>query len=69
MSRTRKRFIAGAICPECHDEDSLMLYEEAGQEHVECVTCAYKLSERDAQLKAEQQPTPANSELIGYFKP
>ncbi len=69
MTRTRKRFIAGAICPECKDDDSLMLYEEGGQEHVECVSCSYKLSERDATLNANTQPTPANEQLIGYFKP
>lgn len=69
MTRTRKRFIAGAVCPECKDDDSLMLYEENGQEHVECVSCDYKMSERDAKLKDDTQPSADSAQLIGYFKP
>lgn len=69
MTRTRKRFIAGAICPECKDDDSLMLYEEGGQEHVECVSCHYKMSERDAKADIKTAPTPQQEQLIGYFKP
>jgi len=69
MARIRKRFIAGSVCPECKDDDSLMLYEEDGQEHVECVSCDYKISERDATANSTSQPTAENEQVIGYFKP
>lgn len=72
MARTRKRFIAGAVCQECKAEDTLMLYEEAGKEHVECVSCGFKMSEPQAGSGAVPQApnkAPAGDQVIGIFKP
>ena len=34
--RQKKRFIAGASCPECNAMDTMMLYKEHDVEKVEC---------------------------------
>lgn len=35
----RKRFIAGAVCPECQSEDALAMWQENGVDIVVCVKC------------------------------
>lgn len=69
IKRTKNKFIAGAVCPECQDTDSLALYEEQGEEHVECVSCGYQMSEREAELKEKLKAMPQSNELIGFFTP
>ncbi|ADN77590.1 conserved hypothetical protein [Ferrimonas balearica DSM 9799] len=61
---TKKRFIAGAQCPECQEQDSVMLYAESGVEVMECVACGYR--KHQAPDAAEQK---AGGEVIGVFKP
>lgn len=62
----KKRFIAGAKCPNCNELDTLMLYKENDVEKVECVECGHKQSQVDDEVaKAAPQP----SQVIGVFKP
>jgi len=73
MTRTRKRFIAGAECPACQAQDTLMLTIVNEQEQVQCVQCGHKFEERQAAAPAPataQQPekVPAG-QVIGFFKP
>ncbi|NTS75685.1 YheV family putative metal-binding protein [Catenovulum sp. SM1970] len=64
--KIKKRFIAGAVCPECKAVDSLMLYMENNVEQVECVDCGHKKSQTDKQVsQAAKQP----GSVIGIFKP
>lgn len=60
----RKRFIAGATCPKCNDQDSIMLYSENQVEIMECVSCGYRKHQGDD--AAEKQ---ASGDLIGVFTP
>jgi uncharacterized protein len=39
--RTKKRFIAGAICPRCSEMDKLMMYKEDDKDFRECVSCGF----------------------------
>ncbi len=39
---TKKRFIAGAVCPRCKELDKLMVYKVDGQDIRECVACDFK---------------------------
>jgi uncharacterized protein len=39
--RTKKRFIAGAICPRCSEMDKLMMYRENEKDFRECVSCGF----------------------------
>jgi len=62
----KKRFIAGATCPNCKEVDTLMLYKENDVEKIECVECNHKQSQVDEKIaKAAVSPT----EVIGIFKP
>ena len=38
---TKKRFIAGAICPACSEPDKLMMWNEDDLPHRQCVHCGY----------------------------
>lgn len=49
----QRRFIAGAVCPRCAEQDKVVMYDdELGQRVRECVRCGYK----DA-LDAQGNPT------------
>jgi len=39
--KTKKRFIAGAVCPACSEQDKLMMWSEGDVPHRECVACGY----------------------------
>ncbi|MFL0811250.1 MAG: YheV family putative metal-binding protein [Agarilytica sp.] len=41
MSDTKKRFIAGAVCPKCGEQDVLMMYRKEDVDHRECVECGF----------------------------
>jgi uncharacterized metal-binding protein (TIGR02443 family) len=42
MFKSKKRFIAGAVCPKCSEMDKLVMYKnDDGRETRECVVCDY----------------------------
>lgn len=64
----KKRFIAGATCPECKAEDSMMLYEQDGREMVRCVECDFLMKEPEPEPVHEKSGTQAD-QVIGIFRP
>ncbi len=36
----KKRFIAGAVCPECKQMDKIVMYPD--EKRVECIQCEYE---------------------------
>lgn len=66
MTKSKRRFIAGATCTECKAIDSLMLYTAQGIEHVECVECGFKMSQPKEQGGGSQRKFDS---VIGVFKP
>ena len=54
MSKTKKRFIAGAVCPACSEPDKLMMWSEDDVPHRECVACGYSDT-----LNAQGQSVPS----------
>ncbi|WP_088331461.1 YheV family putative zinc ribbon protein [Lacimicrobium sp. SS2-24] len=64
--KTRKRFIAGAVCPKCQAQDTLMIYLRNNIEHVECVSCGFTKSRPDEKVQAA---TRGSENVIGVFKP
>lgn len=42
----KRRFIAGAICPQCKELDKIVVYKEEGVDVRECVRCDYKETQR-----------------------
>lgn len=57
MSMTKKRFIAGAVCPACSEPDKLMMWSVDDVPHRQCVACGYSDT-----LNTQGQSVP--SELI-----
>jgi uncharacterized metal-binding protein (TIGR02443 family) len=39
---TKKRFIAGVVCPKCSAMDKLMAFSLNGEDYRECITCGFK---------------------------
>ncbi|WP_133407846.1 YheV family putative zinc ribbon protein [Parashewanella tropica] len=64
MTKIKKRFVAGAKCPKCHTQDSIVLFKENNIETVECVECDYR--EQQTETKVKKQ---ASGQVIGVFKP
>lgn len=64
--RQKKRFIAGAVCPQCKQQDTLMLYFEHGVEHVECVECGHEQSQTSSEVS---KASGDSNQVIGLFKP
>ncbi len=64
--KLKKRFIAGAVCPKCNAQDTLMLYMENSVEKVECVECGHTKSQTDAKV---EKSSKSSGNVIGLFKP
>ncbi len=60
-----KRFIAGAVCPQCQQLDKIILYVENGDKFFECVKCGYK--EKEQTPAAKPTPKPAPTEHVIHF--
>ena len=50
---TKRRFVAGAVCPRCSEMDKLVVYNEDGKDYRECVSCGYKEEMRFPQTTRE----------------
>lgn len=66
MSKSKKRFIAGAKCNQCGAFDSVMLFMENNVEKVECVQCGHTMTQPE---DAVQSVTRDFEQVIGVFKP
>ncbi|WP_440054781.1 YheV family putative zinc ribbon protein [Pseudoalteromonas sp. T1lg65] len=64
--KVKKRFIAGATCPECQKLDVMKLYKENGVEKVECVACGHTMTQPK---DAVQASTRQFEQVIGVFTP
>lgn len=64
--KVKKRFVAGATCPECKALDTIMLYFENNVEKLECVSCGYHEAQTDKKVTEQQRQ---NESVIGVFKP
>ncbi|MCW8109027.1 YheV family putative metal-binding protein [Alteromonas ponticola] len=65
-TKKRKRFIAGATCPQCKAADTVMLYMEHNVEKLECVACGYSESQTEENV---QHAAKSKHSVIGVFKP
>lgn len=41
VPKKNRRFIAGAVCPECQKMDKIVTYIQDGEDVAECVSCGY----------------------------
>lgn len=59
MSKTKRRFIAGAVCPKCGTMDSIVVVSDIEPGHRECVSCDFKEMANFSKTK-EELPTRVN---------
>ena len=64
--KTKKRFIAGATCPQCEAADTIMLFKENNVEKIECVECGHIMVQPEQSVNAA---TRQFEQIIGVFKP
>lgn len=50
----RKRFIAGAVCPQCQAKDTLFVLVTQKQQQIACVECDFLQKESQLPLSAKE---------------
>lgn len=73
MTTALKRFIAGAVCPQCQLVDKTVVYRDGDIEHCECVRCGHHQQQvLSAPPKAPPAPvkktSPASREHVIQFR-
>lgn len=63
MFKSTKRFIAGAVCPQCQQMDRLVMYREGERSFRECVSCGFH--EEMLLSAAPQEPSTRVSKPAG----
>ena len=64
MSVTR-RFIAGAVCPQCAELDRLVLYVGSSDNRRECISCGYRDALPGGVQATHEPPTRVNQPRPG----
>lgn len=65
-NKQKKRFIAGAVCPQCKAQDTMAITKENGVETVTCVSCGHKMTQSEPQV---EKVVRQHEQVIGVFKP
>ncbi len=65
-SKNKKRFIAGATCPQCSTLDTVALTIENAVETIICVECGFTQAQTPKQATAA---TRQFEQMIGVFDP
>ena len=66
MKKTKKRFIAGATCPQCNALDSIALTLENAVESLTCASCGFTQAQTPKQAS---NATRQFEQIIGVFDP
>ncbi len=59
---TKRRFMAGAVCPRCSKMDSIQVYNLDGKDFRECVNCNFKEEMRINVATGELETRVSHSE-------
>jgi uncharacterized metal-binding protein (TIGR02443 family) len=65
-NKSKKRFIAGAVCPKCKAQDTMALTKENDVEKVTCVSCGEQMTQSEPQV---EEVVRQHEQVIGVFKP
>lgn len=63
-----KRFIAGAICPNCHLMDKIIVYTTENQLISECVRCGHSQIGTEDKQKTDSIATTKKSRKVIWLK-
>jgi uncharacterized metal-binding protein (TIGR02443 family) len=62
--KSKRRFIAGAVCPRCKEMDTIVVYRLEGVDHRACVSCDFvdranfAPSEKELATRVHRPPEP-----------
>ena len=62
-----RRFIAGAVCPECQKMDKIVTYKQDGEDVAECISCGY-LSHRPKAADMAKNDMQPKADALGVVK-
>jgi hypothetical protein len=73
---TKRRFMAGAVCPRCSSMDTIVVFNLDGKDYRECVSCDFKeemrlniaASELETRVNHNQQH-PDDVQVINIISP
>lgn len=77
MFKSKKRFIAGAVCPRCSEMDKLTMFKEGEKEFRECVSCGFREqmllqsmpNELDTRVNKTKEEKEAEIQLVRLVDP
>lgn len=75
--KTKKRFVAGAVCPRCGLMDKIVIYRSDNKEYRECVSCDFKdemifkpaVRELETRVNKTEQEKRAETQVIKFVPP
>lgn len=69
-----KRFIAGAICPQCGAQDTIRMHQTATSNERECVRCQFQdslpleeVNELPTRVARAKQPAKTDAQPIKFY--
>lgn len=74
MNKVTKRFIAGAVCPQCQELDRIVVYTQDDSEYRECVSCGFQEKlvfkqhqrELDTRVNQPEQVVKAETQVLNF---
>lgn len=74
---TKKRFVAGAVCPRCSEMDKIVVYSSEGKDFRECVSCGYKdemhfqkhVRELDTRVNQSEEKVASEVQVLQFPPP
>lgn len=67
---TKRRFMAGAVCPRCSEMDKLVVYNLDGKDFRECVSCGFKeemrlnIASGELETRVNHEEQPADVQVV-----
>lgn len=77
MVASKRRFIAGAVCPRCAEMDKIVTYQQDDKSFRECVACGFKEEMRfqsqqrelETRVNRSEEEKAADTQVIKLFDP
>ena len=77
MTQTKKRFIAGAVCPKCSAMDRIVMFKIDDKDYRECVECGFedvmhfapKTQELETRVNTPDEVKKEQTQVIRFVVP
>lgn len=71
---TKKRFVAGVVCPRCSAMDKIVVFNENDKDYRECISCGYKdemrfesqARELDTRVNQSEEKIKAETQVLQF---